>query len=151
MTVTVTVTALLTTAQLLLLVTGTLSDGSSCGLRSSGLEQGSNITLTVINNMPNTNQINLTYSARTAFRGSLLGAMRGLQEADCSFTFTTTENINYGPYLESVNGVVGKTCDRTYWELLSQHANGTIISLDVGIGCYIPNPNERIILKFTKW
>ncbi|KAI9540875.1 hypothetical protein NQZ68_036211 [Dissostichus eleginoides] len=40
--------------------------------------------------------------------------------------FTYTEDPNYGPYLQSVNGLEGSTKNRTYWELLVKKANETI-------------------------
>lgn len=101
--------------------------------------------------------------------------------SDCSsawsYRFTYTEDPNYGPYLESVNGLAGREKDRTYWELLVRTPDGQLIRPDVGqftvstslicvvflqsvtlcqlllagIGCYIPNPKDKIILNFTKW
>ncbi|KAJ8368191.1 hypothetical protein SKAU_G00082190 [Synaphobranchus kaupii] len=136
MTVTMTVTALLTTAQLLL-VSVTLSHGA--------LFQDSPITITVYNSILNTN---LTYSTTIAYRGILLGAMRRLKNAPNCFKFKTTENRDYGPFLVSVNGMAGSEKDGTYWELLAE-SNGTIIRPDVGVGCYIPKPEEHIILKLT--
>uniref|UniRef100_A0A3B4DWJ0 Transcobalamin-like C-terminal domain-containing protein n=1 Tax=Pygocentrus nattereri TaxID=42514 RepID=A0A3B4DWJ0_PYGNA len=65
--------------------------------------------------------------------------------------FTINETLDYGPYLLSVNGVAGNDENQTYWELLSELQNGTIIMPDVGVGCYIPNPHDKVILKFTKW
>ncbi|KAF3847226.1 hypothetical protein F7725_020254 [Dissostichus mawsoni] len=65
-------------------------------------------------------------------------------------TFTYTEDPNYGPYLQSVNGLKGNTKDRTYWELLVEKANETV-SLNVGIGCYIPIKNDQIILNFKEY
>ena len=46
-------------------------------------------------------------------------------------SFTSSEHIDYGAYLESVNGLFGNDQDRTYWELLVKRAN-TIIRPDVG-------------------
>ncbi|KAJ8368196.1 hypothetical protein SKAU_G00082240 [Synaphobranchus kaupii] len=134
-----TVTALLTTAQLLL-VSVTLSHGD--------VSQDSPITLIVFNSFENTN---LTYPTTVAYRGILLGAMRRLQASDHSFTFKTREDDNYGPFLVSVNGLAGTEKDRTYWELLVQSADGAMIWSDVGVGCYIPRDQERIILKFRKY
>ncbi|KAJ8368192.1 hypothetical protein SKAU_G00082200 [Synaphobranchus kaupii] len=138
MTATMTVTALLTTAQLLL-VSVTLSHGA--------FSQDSPIDLIVLNSLENTN---MTYSTTIAYRGILLGAMRRLQDAPNCFKFTTREDDNYGPFLVSVNGLAGNENDRTYWQLLAE-SNGTTIIPNVGVGCYIPKPGERIILKFTKY
>ena len=49
-----------------------------------------------------------------------------------SCRFTYTEDPNYGPYLESVNGVAGNDKDRTYWELLVETPDGKTIRPDVG-------------------
>ncbi|XP_036817903.1 uncharacterized protein LOC110503547 [Oncorhynchus mykiss] len=122
-------------AALLLLVPGILTEKSS-------------IELVVVNSISNTP--NKTYSTNVAFRGVLIGAMRRLQETTAGFNFTYTEDRNYGPFLVSVNGVAGNNTENTFWELLVQTGgNGTTIRPDVGIGCYIPEPNDRIILRFT--
>ncbi|XP_033968884.1 transcobalamin-1-like isoform X5 [Trematomus bernacchii] len=73
-----------------------------------------------------TNAPNKTYSTCVVSRGILLGGMRRLQETNKGFRFTYTEDPNYGPYLQSVNGLKGSTKDRTYWELLVKKANETI-------------------------
>ncbi|KAJ4935470.1 hypothetical protein JOQ06_017003, partial [Pogonophryne albipinna] len=90
---------------------------------------------------------NKTYSACVVCRGTLLGGMMRLQEKNKGFRFTYTEDPNYGPYLQSVNGLNGSTKDRTYWELLVKKANETI-RLNVGIGAFIPSENDQIILNF---
>ncbi|KAL7831681.1 hypothetical protein AOLI_G00292290 [Acnodon oligacanthus] len=94
---------------------------------------------------------NLTYTTEIAYRGILLGAMKKIQATTSTFRFTTKEDSNYGPFLVSVNGVAGNSADHTYWELLAQLKNGTTIRPDVGVGSYIPNPRDMIILKFRKW
>uniref|UniRef100_A0AAY5K2X7 DUF4430 domain-containing protein n=1 Tax=Esox lucius TaxID=8010 RepID=A0AAY5K2X7_ESOLU len=94
---------------------------------------------------------NMTYTVDIGYRWILIGAMRRLQEICPDFRFTYTEHPRYGPFLVSVNDLAGDTGKHTYWELLVETRNGTTIRPDVGIGCYIPNPKETIILKFTRW
>ncbi|CAN9510919.1 unnamed protein product [Ophioblennius macclurei] len=90
------------------------------------------------------------YNAQVPFRGILIGAMRTLSTTE-NFKFTYREDPNYGPFLESVNGVDGKNEDHTYWELLVKLENGKFVQTDVGIGCFIPKLNDQIMLNFTKW
>ncbi|XP_017347045.1 transcobalamin-1 [Ictalurus punctatus] len=116
---------------------------------TSDIQKPYPISLLVYNSL--TNQKNLTFTTDIAYRGILLGAMRKIQEADNDFKFTVEENTDYGPYLVSVNGVAGNNAEHTYWELLVKLQDGTIIRPDVGVGCYIPNPHDTVILKFTKW
>ncbi|KAF7699895.1 hypothetical protein HF521_002853 [Silurus meridionalis] len=65
-----------------------------------------NISLLVYNSY--VKPVNVTYSTSIKYRGILLGAMRKIQ-ADPSkdFTFTTEDNLDYGPFLVSVNGMAG--------------------------------------------
>ncbi|XP_029302718.1 transcobalamin-1-like [Cottoperca gobio] len=93
---------------------------------------------------------NQTYSTCVVFRGILLGGLRRLQESNEGFEFTYTEDPNYGPFLQSVNGLAGSTNERTYWELLVKNENNTIRP-NVGIGCYIPSTNDEIILKYNMY
>ncbi|KAG9348254.1 hypothetical protein JZ751_001989 [Albula glossodonta] len=129
MTTTLAATALLSTA-LLLLVSGTLSDG--------GIWNGYPIHLTVYNSL--SAEANMTYQIEIAYRGILIGAMTTLREQDSSFKFTFTEDRNYGPYLVSVNGVAGNNEDHTYWELLAESADGTIIRPDVAWAIAVVTP-----------
>ena len=46
--------------------------------------------------------------------------------------FTYTENVDYGPYIESINGVSGDQIKQTYWELLVKMVNGTIFTANLG-------------------
>ncbi|XP_036943208.1 transcobalamin-1-like [Acanthopagrus latus] len=91
------------------------------------------------------------YSAAVVFRGILLGGLRRLQNSTKDFTFTYTEDPNYGPFLQSVNGLPGSQKNRTYWELLVKKTDGQTIRPDVGIGCYLPNKYETIILNYNKY
>ncbi|KAM8767918.1 cobalamin binding intrinsic factor-like [Acanthopagrus schlegelii] len=93
----------------------------------------------------------VTFSTQLVERGILLGGLKRLMASNANFRFTYTEDPNYGPYLESVNGVAGNDKNRTYWELLVETPDGKTIRPDVGIGCYIPSANEKIILKFARW
>uniref|UniRef100_A0A3B4V788 Transcobalamin-like C-terminal domain-containing protein n=1 Tax=Seriola dumerili TaxID=41447 RepID=A0A3B4V788_SERDU len=93
----------------------------------------------------------VTYNTYVVYRGILLGGLRRLMNSTSDFEFTYTEDPNYGPFLQSVNGVAGSTEEHTYWELLVQSPEGQIIRPDVGIGCYIPKANEKIILRFGEW
>ncbi|XP_030599464.1 transcobalamin-1-like [Archocentrus centrarchus] len=131
--------ALLTTAVLLTLLSWTLTENSEL----------LPIDIVVKNSLQN--KVPLTYTTQVAYRGILLGAMKRLMDSDAGFKFTYSENLNYGPYLESVNGVAGNNEDHTYWELLAKNSNGEFERTDVGIGCYIPSPYQQIILNFTKW
>ncbi|XP_071215546.1 transcobalamin-1-like isoform X2 [Salvelinus alpinus] len=114
-------TASFLSAALLLLVPGILTEKA----------YGPNpIKLTIVNSI--SNAPNETYSADVVFRGILLGAMRRLQQTNADFKFTYTEDPNYGPFLESVNGVAGDNAEHTYWELLVQTGtNGPVIRPDV--------------------
>ncbi|KAI5620759.1 transcobalamin like precursor [Silurus asotus] len=114
---------------------------------TSDLPQPNSISLMVYNSI--TNKKNLTFTTDIAYRGILLGAMRKIQAATKKFTIK--EDPNYGPFLVSVNGLAGNSTDHTYWQLLVKLSNGTLIIPDVGVGCYIPNPQDTVILKFTKW
>uniref|UniRef100_A0A669EVM7 DUF4430 domain-containing protein n=1 Tax=Oreochromis niloticus TaxID=8128 RepID=A0A669EVM7_ORENI len=92
-----------------------------------------------------------TYKTEVISGGILLGAMTRLRDSDAGFTFTFSDNVNYGPYLESVNGVTGNNEAHTYWELLANVTNGGFQRTEVGIGCIIPSPYQQIILNFTVW
>ncbi|KAJ7990451.1 hypothetical protein DPEC_G00300450 [Dallia pectoralis] len=127
-------------AALLLLVPGILTQASSY--------EPDSIQLMIVNSIANVP--NVTYTTDVVFRGILLGAMRRLQETNTDFRFTYTEDPNYGPFLVSVNGLAGDNTEHTYWELLVKTSEGAIRP-NVGIGCYIPQRNDIIILKFTIW
>ncbi|XP_033833439.1 transcobalamin beta a isoform X2 [Periophthalmus magnuspinnatus] len=92
-----------------------------------------------------------TYSASVVKGGILLGAMKRLMASNAGFKFTFEENLNFGPFLVSVNGLAGDPEDHTYWELLVKTPTGDTLRLDVGIGCYVPKAHEQIILNFNKW
>uniref|UniRef100_A0A672IBT1 Transcobalamin-1-like n=1 Tax=Salarias fasciatus TaxID=181472 RepID=A0A672IBT1_SALFA len=88
------------------------------------------------------------YITHVKFGGILLGGLKRLMNSTNTFRFTYTEDPDYGPYLESVNGLARNDDDRTYWELLVKMTNGTIVRTNAGIGCYIPSENEQVILNF---
>ncbi|XP_035767242.1 transcobalamin-1-like [Neolamprologus brichardi] len=92
-----------------------------------------------------------TYKTEVISGGILLGAMKRLSDSDADFKFTYSDNDNYGPYLESVNGVAGNNEARTYWQLLANVTNSEFKPTEVGIGCIIPSPHQQIILNFTVW
>ncbi|XP_051253735.1 transcobalamin-1-like [Dicentrarchus labrax] len=133
------VPALLSAALLLLLLPGSLTEKN----------EPVPIDVVVVNSLLDTPPV--TFSTHVVKRGILLGALKRLMDSNANFKFTYTENPNYGPYLESVNGLAGNDKDHTYWELLVNTQDGKIIRPNVGIGCYIPSANEKIILNFTKW
>ncbi|XP_023145073.1 transcobalamin-1-like [Amphiprion ocellaris] len=130
-------TALLTAALLLISVIPAKSFGNTP------------ITVLVANSV--TNPPNQTYSTFVVFRGILLGGLTRLQASNQGFGFTYTEDPNYGPFLQSVNGLAGSAEERTYWQLLVKKPNNSIIIPDVGIGCYIPAANDQIILKYSTY
>ncbi|XP_062391547.1 transcobalamin beta a [Sardina pilchardus] len=106
------------------------------------------IRLSVVSDV--SNEAPQVYHSSALQRGSLLGALRRLQDTNSDFKFTVTENPDYGYYLESVNGVAGSESDFTYWQILTDvHGSPTLI--DVGLGCYTPKPYEHITLKLTTW
>ncbi|XP_075892010.1 cobalamin binding intrinsic factor-like [Nelusetta ayraudi] len=82
--------------------------------------------------------------------GILLGGLTRLQDSNKGFTFTYTQDPNYGPFLQSVNGLPGDVKNKTYWELLVKDSSGTR-PLNVGIGCFIPKPKDEVILKYTTY
>ncbi|KAI3373590.1 hypothetical protein L3Q82_022187 [Scortum barcoo] len=91
-----------------------------------------------------------SYSSSVVEGGVLLSALRRLQETQQDFKFTVKEHPDFGPMLESVNGVAGSDRERTYWEILSE-SSGEYNRLAVGIGCYTPKANEHIILRLSTW
>ncbi|XP_068440863.1 cobalamin binding intrinsic factor-like [Clinocottus analis] len=131
--------ALLSAALLLLLLPGAPAQVSS----------QTSFTIVVSNSV--TNAGNKTFSTFVSFRGILLGGMRRLQDKDSGFTFKYTEDDNYGPFLESVNGLAGCPNHRTYWELKVKKPDNKVILPDVGIGCYIPSAGDVVILNFNKY
>ncbi|KAJ0065798.1 hypothetical protein NL108_000014 [Boleophthalmus pectinirostris] len=106
------------------------------------------ITVQVINSVnPMPVKVYKTY---VAYRGILLGALKRLYYTT-DFKFTFMEFQDYGPYLNSVNGLFEDREKHTYWQLEVKKPDGTIIVPDVGIGCYIPDNHDEIILNYTKW
>ncbi|XP_076831809.1 cobalamin binding intrinsic factor-like [Brachyhypopomus gauderio] len=124
---------------------------TSCGTSrdvTSDIEGPYPIKVVIQNSI--TNQKNLTYSTDIAYKGVLLGALWTLQN-NKELTFKVKIDRNYGLFLESVNDVAGNAEEHTYWEILAQLQNGTTIRADAGVGCFVPNPNDVVILKFTTW
>ncbi|KAG5284112.1 hypothetical protein AALO_G00023090 [Alosa alosa] len=106
------------------------------------------VSLSVVSDV--SNEAPQLYHTSALPRGSLLGALKRLQDANSDFKFTGTEDPDYGFYLESVNGVAGSESDHTYWQILTD-VHGSPTPIDVGVGCYTPKPYEHIILKLTTW
>lgn len=67
-----------------------------------------------------------------------------------SCRFTYTEDPNYGPYLESVNGVAGNDKEHTYWELLVKTPDGKLIRPNVGKFAAKTSPNQCFLLCFCR-
>ncbi|XP_029988921.1 transcobalamin-1-like [Sphaeramia orbicularis] len=148
--------ALLSAALLSLLFSGTATQmshgntGESCGSRNhftTGSEE-TPITVVVKNNITGDPPSSYPTSVRSG--GILLSGLMRLQYTT-DFRFTYIQDPNYGPYLEGVNGLHRSLKDHTYWELLVEKPDHTTIRLGVGIGCYIPAANDRIILNYNKY
>uniref|UniRef100_A0A3B4AEI5 Uncharacterized protein n=1 Tax=Periophthalmus magnuspinnatus TaxID=409849 RepID=A0A3B4AEI5_9GOBI len=93
------------------------------------------------------------YETYVAYRGILLGALKRLQFTT-DFKFTFMEYQDYGAYLNSVNNLYEDREKHTYWQYLKyffRHTLCLIFALITGIGCYIPDTNEEIILNYTKY
>lgn len=84
------------------------------------------------------------YSTYVPEGGTLFDGLMQLQELNKGFTFNYTQNPNYGPFLQSVNGLPGDVKNHTYWQLLANNK-----PLDVGMGSFIPKPKDEVILKYT--
>ncbi|XP_072230807.1 cobalamin binding intrinsic factor-like [Leuresthes tenuis] len=130
---------LLSVGFLLLLPQGGLTNKAAASLP---------VRVTVENDLSNLTP--KSYAISMVEGGVLIGALRRLQDAQKDFKFTVTEHPDFGPFLESVNGVAGEDSKNTFWEILSE-SSGEYTRLDVGIGCYTPKVNEHIILRFSSW
>ncbi|KAJ0063610.1 hypothetical protein NL108_004441 [Boleophthalmus pectinirostris] len=140
----------LTLLLLVVLLTVTSGCGQSHGHSTEAPHSSETpITIQVTNSV--TKGPKLMYSTYVVYRGILIGAMRRLQDTNNNFSFTYTEDPNYGPFLWSINGLYGNFSERTYWQLLVEKPDRTIIVPDVGIGCYIPVANDKIIFKFSTY
>ncbi|XP_072314791.1 cobalamin binding intrinsic factor-like [Eucyclogobius newberryi] len=118
------------------------------GIRTNEYESAP-IEIKVVNSLKDTPA--QSYSASVVKGGILQGAMKRLMASNAGFKFTIQEDPNFGPFLESVNGLAGSELDHTYWELLVKTPSGETIRPDVGIGCFVPKAHDQIILNFTKW
>uniref|UniRef100_A0A672LLT8 DUF4430 domain-containing protein n=1 Tax=Sinocyclocheilus grahami TaxID=75366 RepID=A0A672LLT8_SINGR len=105
------------------------------------------VRVTVINEFTNEQ---ISYSTTVIEEGLMFGALNQLQDTNDNFKFTYTIHKTFGIYLESVNELAGSDMDQTYWELLSEK-EGVITRLEVGMGCYQPQRDENMILRFTTW
>ncbi|XP_073695437.1 cobalamin binding intrinsic factor-like [Garra rufa] len=106
------------------------------------------IKVTVINDLTNEQ---ISYSTTVVEEGVMFGALNQLQvDTNMKFNFKYSVHNSFGLYLESVNGLAGSDQDQTYWELLSEKA-GVVTPLEAGIGCYQPERDETLILRFTTW
>uniref|UniRef100_A0A8C6WF60 DUF4430 domain-containing protein n=1 Tax=Neogobius melanostomus TaxID=47308 RepID=A0A8C6WF60_9GOBI len=89
-----------------------------------------------------------SFGASLVEGGILLGAMNRLMSSNAGFKFSVREDPNFGPFLESVNGLAGSDQEQTYWELLVTTATDETIRPEVGIGCYVPKAHDKIILNY---
>ncbi|KAL2094981.1 hypothetical protein ACEWY4_009700 [Coilia grayii] len=95
------------------------------------------------------NQPSLMYNATARTGGSLLGAMRRLNQTN-NFTFSGQNDVDFGFFVESVNSKAGNLSDRTFWQILSDN-NGTLTPTPVGVTCYVPRADEHIVFNFTRF
>ncbi|RXN10385.1 Transcobalamin-1 precursor [Labeo rohita] len=105
------------------------------------------VRVTVINDFTNEQ---VSYSTTVVEEGLMFGALNQLQSSNDDFKFTYGTDKSFGLYLKSVNGLVGSDVDQTYWEILSEKS-GVITRVKAGIGCYQPERDENMILRFTTW
>lgn len=142
--------AVLSAALLLLL----LQEGCCCCSCPAGVPPSSSekkIPFTVVVSNSITPGPNKTFNTYVHYRGILIGGLRRLQDSKTGFMFTYTEDYNYGPFLQSVNCLAGDDKDKTYWQLLVKKTDNKTKELDVGIGCYLPDPKDQIILNYRKY
>ncbi|XP_061593303.1 transcobalamin-1-like [Cololabis saira] len=105
----------------------------------------------VVENSIDQQELTEYYVVHVVPGGNLFGGLEMLQKENNKFTFTYTEDPNYGPFLESVNGVYGNKEEQTYWQLLEKEPNKEPVPLSVGMGSYIPREGVAVILNFTRW
>ncbi|XP_073695452.1 transcobalamin beta a [Garra rufa] len=105
------------------------------------------VRVTIINDLTNEQ---ISYATTVVEEGLIFGALNQLQDSNDDFKFSYSTDKNFGLYVKSVNGLIGSDVDQTYWEILSEKA-GVITRVKAGIGCYQPERDENIILRFTTW
>ncbi|KAJ0063608.1 hypothetical protein NL108_004440 [Boleophthalmus pectinirostris] len=134
----------------LLLLVGLVTVTSGCAGHSEPTEapHSSKTSITIVVTNTVTNGPERIYTTFVYYQEVLLGGLQRLQDSIDDFSFTYTEDPHHGFLLESINGLYVNSCQGASWKLWVQKPDGTIIT-DIGIGCYIPVANDKIIFNFS--